>query len=72
MQFKETSEQMKQTGRSGNHRAPLAACHFGAGEYSLEVNAPTRFRIKPISRSAEFTVKAPVETKTAVNAAPGR
>src|SRR3979490_3272991 len=72
MQFKETSEQMKQTGDQITIERLLPLRTLSPGKYSLEVNATDRLSNQTISRSAEFTVKAPPETKTAANAAPGR
>jgi len=72
MQFKETSEQMKQTGDQVTIERLLPLATLAPGKYSLEVNATDTLSNQTISRSAEFTVKAPAETKTAVNAALGR
>jgi GWxTD domain-containing protein len=72
MQFKETSEEMKQTGDQVTIERLLPLATLTPGKYSLEVNATDRLSNQTISRSAEFTVKAPPETKTAANAAPGR
>jgi len=72
MQFKETSEGMKQTGDQVTIERLLPLATLAPGKYSLEVNARDTLSNQTISRSAEFTVKAPAETKTAVNAAPGR
>src|SRR5437016_13225119 len=72
MQFKETSEEMKQTGDQVTIERLLPLATLSPGKYSLEVNATDRLSNQTISRSAEFTVKAPPETKTAANAAPGR
>src|SRR2546429_3736847 len=72
MQFKETSEEMKQTGDQVTIERLLPRATLSPGKYSLEVNATDRLSNQTISRSAEFTVKAPPETKTAANAAPGR
>ncbi len=72
MQFKETSEEMKQTGDQVTIERLLPLATLPPGKYSLEVNATDTLSNQTISRSAEFTVKAPPETKTAANAAPGR
>src|SRR5713226_7069205 len=72
MQFKETSEEMKQTGDQVTIERLLPLATLPPGKYSLEVNATDTLSNQNISRSAEFTVKAPAETKTAANAAPGR
>src|SRR6267154_336321 len=72
MQFKETSEEMKQTGNQVTIERLLPLATLAPGKYSIEVNATDTLSNQTISRSAEFTVKAPAETKTAANAAPGR
>jgi GWxTD domain-containing protein len=72
MQFKETSAEMKQTGDQVTIERLLPLATLSPGKYSLEVNATDTLSNQTISRSAEFTVKAPAETKTAANAAPGR
>ena len=72
MQFKETSDEMKQTGEQVTieHLLPLAT--LVPGKYSLEVIATDTLSNKTVSKTADFTVKAPQETKSAANAAPGR
>ena len=72
MQFKETSEEMKQTGDQVTIERLLPLATLPPGKYSLEVNATDTLSNQTISRSAEFTVKAPAETRTAANATPGR
>jgi GWxTD domain-containing protein len=72
MQFKETSAEMKQTGDQVTIERLLPLATLSPGKYSLEVNTTDTLSNQTISRSAEFTVKAPAETKTAANAAPGR
>src|SRR2546421_1634890 len=72
MQFKETSEEMKQTGDQVTIERLLPLATLPPGKYSLEVDATDTLSKQTVSRSAEFTVKAPAETKTAANAAPGR
>ena len=72
MQFKETSEEMKQTGNQVTIERLLPLATLAPGKYSLEVNATDTLSNQTISRSAEFTVKTPAETKTAANATPGR
>jgi GWxTD domain-containing protein len=72
MQFKETSEEMKQTGDQVTIERLLPLATLPPGKYSLEVNATDALSNQTISRSAEFTVRAPAETKTAANATPGR
>src|SRR2546429_3084629 len=72
MQFKETSEEMKQTGDQVTIERLLPLATLSPGKYSLEVNATDTISNQTISRTAEFTVRAPQETKSAANAAPGR
>jgi predicted phage tail protein len=72
MQFKETSEEMKQTGDQVTIERLLPLATLTPGKYTLEVNATDTLSNQTISRSAEFTVKAPLETKTAAIATPGR
>ena len=75
MQFKETSEEMKQTGDQVTIERLLPLTTLAPGKYSLEVVATDTLSNKTISKTAEFTVKVPGETKTAANAAkpaPGR
>jgi GWxTD domain-containing protein len=72
MQFKETSAEMKQTGDQVTIERLLPLATLAPGKYSLEVNTTDTLSKQTISRSAEFTVKAPAETKTAANIAPGR
>jgi hypothetical protein len=72
MQFKETSEEMKQTGDQVTIERLLPLATLTPGKYTLEVNATDRLSNQTISRTAEFTVKVPLETKTAAIATPGR
>src|SRR5712692_6590530 len=73
MQFKETSQEMKQTGEQVTIERLLPLTTLTPGKYSLEVVATDTLANKTVSKTAEFTVKAPVETKTAAIAgAPGR
>jgi len=75
MQFKETSEEMKQTGEQVTIERLLPLATLTAGKYSLEVVATDTLSNKTISKSADFVVKPPADTKTAANsgkAAPGR
>src|SRR5438045_8699014 len=72
MQFKETSEEMKQTGDQVTIERLLPLATLPQRQYSLEVNATNTLSNQTISRSAEFTAKARAETKTAANATPGR
>jgi GWxTD domain-containing protein len=72
MQFKETSADMKQTGDQVTIERLLPLATLTPGKYTLEVNATDTLSKQTISRTAEFTVKAPQEVKAAANAAPGR
>jgi hypothetical protein len=72
MQFKETSEEMKQTGDQVTIERLLPLATLAPGKYSLEVNATDALSNQTISKSADFTVKAVPETKTAAIATPGR
>src|SRR6266700_41258 len=72
MQFKETSEEMKQTGDQVTIERLLPLATLAPGKYSLEVNATDTLSNQTISKTADFTVKAVPETKTAAVATPGR
>ena len=72
MQFKETSEDMKQTGEQVTIERFLPLATLPPGKYTLEVDATDIHSNQTISRTADFTVKAPQEFKTAASAAPGR
>jgi GWxTD domain-containing protein len=72
MQFKITSEELKQTGDQVTIERLLPLATLVPGKYTLEVNATDTLSKQTISRTAEFTVKASPETKTAANATPGR
>src|SRR6266481_5718339 len=72
MQFKLTSEEMKQTGDQVTLERLLPLATLAPGKYTLEVNATDTLSNQTISRTADFTVKAAPETKTVANAAPGR
>jgi GWxTD domain-containing protein len=72
MQFKETSAEMKQTGDQITIERLLPLATLAPGKYKLEVNATDSLSNQTISRTAEFTVKAAPETKSASNTVPGR
>ena len=72
MQFKETSEDMKQTGEQITIERLLPLATLTPGKYTLQVNAVDTLSKQTISRTAEFSVRAPLETKTAANVTPGR
>jgi hypothetical protein len=72
MQFKETSAEMKQTGDQVTIERLLPLATLVPGKYTLEINATDALSNQTISRTAEFTVKAAPETKSASNTVPGR
>jgi GWxTD domain-containing protein len=72
MQFKETSADMKQTGDQVTIERLLPLATLAPGKYTLDVNATDLLANVSISRSADFTVKNPVEPKTVANVTPGR
>jgi GWxTD domain-containing protein len=65
MQFKETSEEMKQTGEQVTIERLLPLATLTPGKYSLEILATDGLSNKTISKTADFVVKSPAETKTA-------
>jgi len=72
MQFKLTTEELKQTGDQVTIERLLPLATLAPGKYTLEVNATDLLANAAISRSAEFSVKAPAEQKSAANVTPGR
>jgi GWxTD domain-containing protein len=72
LQFKETSEEMKQTGDQITIERWLPLATLTPGKYTLVVNAKDTLSNQTISRTADFTVKAPQQIKTTASAAPGR
>jgi GWxTD domain-containing protein len=72
MQFKETSEEMKQTGDQVTIERLLPLATLAPGKYTLEVSATDASSQSSISRSADFSIRNPLEPKTAANATPGR
>jgi GWxTD domain-containing protein len=72
MQFKETSDEMKQTGDQVTIERLLPLATLTPGKYTLEVSATDSLANQTISRSAEFSIKYPVEVKAAANTTPGR
>lgn len=73
MQFKETSEEMKQTGDQVTIERLLPLATLAPGKYTIEINATDTLSNQTISRTADFTVKTPATTtKVAANATPGR
>jgi len=71
LQFKETSADMKQTGDQITIERLLPLSTLAPGKYTLEINATDTLSNQKISRTADFTVKHPVETKSAANVQPG-
>lgn len=72
MQFKETSADMKQTGQQVTIERWMPLSTLPPGKYTLQVDAKDTNSNQTISRTADFTVKAPAELKTTASAAPGR
>jgi GWxTD domain-containing protein len=72
MQFKETSADLKQTGDQVTIERLLPLATLTPGKYTLEVSATDKLAQSTISRSADFSVKAPVDQKAAANVSPGR
>src|SRR5579864_5629777 len=72
MQFKETGGDMKQTGEQITIERLLPLATLAPGKYTLEVIATDALSKQTLTKSADFTVKAPAATKTAANNAPGR
>jgi len=72
MQFKESSADMKQTGDQVTIERLLPLATLTPGKYTLEVSATDKLAQATISRSADFSIKAPVEQKAAANVTPGR
>jgi hypothetical protein len=72
MQFKETSADMKQTGEQVTIERLLPLATLTPGKYTLEVSATDKLAQVTISRTADFSIKPPVEQKAAANVAPGR
>jgi GWxTD domain-containing protein len=72
MQFKETSEDMKQTGDQVTIERLMPLATLAPGKYTLEVSATDTLSQASILRSADFSIRNPLEPKTAANATPGR
>jgi GWxTD domain-containing protein len=73
LQFKETSQEMKQTGDQVTIERWLPLASLAPGKYSIEINATDGIANQSISKTAEFTVRGPLEpTKAAANTVPGR
>jgi len=71
-QYKETSEDIKQTGDQVTIERLLPLATLAPGKYTLEVSATDALTQSSISRSADFSIRNPLEPKTAANATPGR
>jgi GWxTD domain-containing protein len=71
LQFKETSADMKQTGDQITIERLLPLSTLAPGKYTLEINATDTLSNQTIVRTADFTVKHPLETKSAANVHPG-
>jgi len=72
MQFKETTADMKQTGDQVTLERLLPLATLTPGKYTLDVSATDKVAQATISRTADFTIKAPVDQKAAANVTPGR
>ncbi|HYL61499.1 MAG TPA: GWxTD domain-containing protein [Candidatus Methylomirabilis sp.] len=73
MQFKLTSEEMKQTGDQVTIERWLPLSSLAPGKYTLEVHATDDISNQSVSKTADFTVKGATEiTKAAANTVPGR
>ena len=73
MQFKESSMDMKQTGDQVTIERLLPLATLTPGKYTLEVSATDKLAQTTISRTADFSIKNPVEQqKAAANVTPGR
>jgi hypothetical protein len=72
MQFKENSEDMKQTGDQVTIERLLPLATLAPGKYTLEVTATDKLAQSSISRSADFSIRTPADQKAAGNVAPGR
>ena len=71
LQFKETSADMKQTGDQITIERLLPLATLAPGKYTLEISATDTLSNQTILRTADFTVKHPLETKSAANVQPG-
>ena len=75
MQFKETSEEMKQTGDQVTiERLAAALRRLRPASTRIEIDATDGISNQTISKTADFTVKAAARkpTKAAANTVPGR
>jgi len=72
MQFKETSADMKQTGDQITIERLLPLATLTPGKYTLDVSATDDLAHISITRTADFSIKNPVDLKSVANATPGR
>jgi GWxTD domain-containing protein len=73
MQFKESSADMKQTGDQVTIERLLPLATLAPGKYTLEVTATDKLAQTSVSRSADFSIRNPLEPqKAAANVTPGR
>jgi GWxTD domain-containing protein len=72
MQFKESSTEMNQTGDQVTLERLLPLATLAPGKYTLSVSATDTLANQTISRTADFSIKTPVEVKAATVTAPGR
>ncbi len=72
MQFKESSTEMNQTGDQVTLERLLPLATLSPGKYTLSVSATDTLANQTISRTADFSIKTPVEVKAATVTAPGR
>jgi len=63
---------MKQTGDQITIERLLPLATLTPGKYTLEISATDKLAQSTISRSADFSIKAPVDQKAAANVSPGR
>jgi predicted phage tail protein len=63
---------MKQTGDQITIERLLPLATLAPGKYTLQISATDTLSKQTISRTAEFSVKAPIDNKTAANVTPGR
>lgn len=71
-QYKETSDDMKQTGEQVTIERLLPLATLAPGKYTLDVTATDKLAQTSITRSADFSIKSPTEQKAAANVTPGR
>ena len=69
MQFKETTNEMKQNGEQVTIERLLPLATLAPGKYSLEIVATDALSNKTVSKTADFTVKPSPETQAASSGA---